>query len=237
MKVNFNTNSNMCTLQVNNSTLFLHKNNGRYTNLNTDFIVNPAKPDLEGGGGLDKVIHQEGGSDILKACKKIKKVRGSMRCPTGEAKITKSGNLKQVAVVHTVGPKLKKQKSPPTKQQKNELKAAYSHTLKAADVYAKYVQNPGAKHDKWLDKIKADKNKTAALQNRLNNGKSASITLCCISTGSYSYPADKASKVAIKTIVDFIKQNPTSSLKEFHISCCRGQKDIPHLERAMKSVK
>lgn len=72
------------------------------TTLTVDVIVNAANSSLLGGGGVDGAIHRKGGAVILEECKAIIARQGS--CKTGEAVLTRGGNLPAQYVIHTVGP-------------------------------------------------------------------------------------------------------------------------------------
>lgn len=120
----------------------------------SDFLVNPAKPSLLGGGGLDKVVHAAAGRALKDDCKKIPKERGKDRCPTGEARITKGEKLPQAYVIHTVGPKVKKSV---TSKEKQQLWDAYHNSLTLADQCCSYVKDHKAKHAKFFEKIHSSK--------------------------------------------------------------------------------
>jgi O-acetyl-ADP-ribose deacetylase (regulator of RNase III) len=77
---------------------------GDITLEDVDAIVNAANSTLLGGGGVDGVIHDAGGKQILEECKEIRRTQYPNGLPTGEAVITSGGNLTAQFVIHTVGP-------------------------------------------------------------------------------------------------------------------------------------
>lgn len=142
---------------------------GDITKQATDAIVNAANPSLMGGGGVDGAIHRAGGPAILADCKKVVARQG--RLPTGQAAITKAGNLKARYVIHTVGPIWHGGSG----NEADLLRSAYYECLRLATA------------------------------NRV-----ASISFPSISTGAYAYPVNEAAKIAVSTVVSFLKQQSTS---------------------------
>ncbi len=74
------------------------------TTLAVDAIVNAANPTLLGGGGVDGAIHHAAGPQLLVACRAIPEVAPGVRCPTGEARLTRGYALPARWVIHCVGP-------------------------------------------------------------------------------------------------------------------------------------
>ena len=74
------------------------------TSLRVDAIVNAANESLLGGGGVDGAIHRAAGPGLLAECRSIPEVAPGVRCPTGEARITRGHQLSAQWVIHVVGP-------------------------------------------------------------------------------------------------------------------------------------
>jgi len=75
---------------------------GDITEEKTDAIVNAANRHLSHGGGVAGAIVRKGGDIIQIESNKIIEKRGPLK--TGEAVITRAGNLPCKYVIHTVGP-------------------------------------------------------------------------------------------------------------------------------------
>lgn len=64
-----------------------------------DALVNPANTSLQGGGGVDGIVHYLGGRDLTLECEKI----GG--CMPGQSVVTFGHGLPANYVIHTVGPR------------------------------------------------------------------------------------------------------------------------------------
>lgn len=73
-----------------------------------DSIVNAAKPQLTGGGGIDGYVHAAAGAELKEACMELPVLEDeNIRCPVGQAKHTPAfGLLLKFTknVIHTAGP-------------------------------------------------------------------------------------------------------------------------------------
>ena len=98
---------------------------GDITKLDVEAIVNAANKSLLGGGGVDGAIHRAVGPRLLEECREL----GG--CKVGEAKITGGYDLKAEFVIHTVGPRYKKDDASCAKR----LTACYTNSLELAKQY------------------------------------------------------------------------------------------------------
>ena len=98
---------------------------GNLETLPVPAIVNAAKRDLQGGGGLDASVHNGAGPQLALACRKY------APCDVGEAVITGGFELPARAVIHSVGPNIPQGKKPTTFQA-SQLQACYINSLNTA---------------------------------------------------------------------------------------------------------
>ncbi len=107
---------------------------GDITTQNVDAIVNAANVYLKAGNGVCGAIFKAAGKEKLqKACNRHPGTMG-IRCPVGEARITKSGDLKKQGIkyiIHAVGPDGRAIIDP--EEQYHLLKSAYTASLSLAE--------------------------------------------------------------------------------------------------------
>ena len=77
---------------------------GGVTDCTTGAIVNAANQGCLGGGGVDGEINRRGGPALWDARKALPEIYEGVRCRTGDAKMTVSGDLPCDYVIHAVGP-------------------------------------------------------------------------------------------------------------------------------------
>jgi len=84
---------------------------GDITKESADIIVNAANSSILGGGGVDGAIHRVAGEALLKECQKLRESQHKaglyVGCKTGDAVITRAGNLKAKHIIHAVGPDMR----------------------------------------------------------------------------------------------------------------------------------
>lgn len=103
---------------------------GDITKSQAQIIVNAANEQLAGGAGVCGAIFTVAGWDKLTQACNAFLAQGTVRCPTGEAKITDSFDLKRNGIeyiIHAVGPDCRIITDP--KQQDILLKKAYQNSL------------------------------------------------------------------------------------------------------------
>ncbi len=106
---------------------------GDITQQQVEVIVNAANAELKGGAGVCGAIFAAAGRDQLQKACDLYPAKNGVRCPTGQAKITQSFNLKKNGVrhiIHAVGPDCRIIKDPV--QRKKLLTDAYENSLQLA---------------------------------------------------------------------------------------------------------
>jgi O-acetyl-ADP-ribose deacetylase (regulator of RNase III) len=115
-------------------------------------------------------------------------------CKTGNAKITKGYNLPAEYVIHTVGPVW-------PSDARGYGGQASARQKKAAELLARCYR----------------RSLELAVENDVK-----SIAFPCISTGVYRYPKDQACRIALDTVIDFLKRHTEI---ERVIFCCFSEAD------------
>ncbi|KAK3284308.1 hypothetical protein CYMTET_8035 [Cymbomonas tetramitiformis] len=123
--------------RVANTTVFISQ--GSVLDFEGDAIVNAANTGCLGGGGLDGAISQAGGPELLAARQALPELDRGVRCPTGEARITVGGRLRNKWCIHAVGPNFIYHRSregdarDEFAKEDGQLKNAYRHVLQLAN--------------------------------------------------------------------------------------------------------
>lgn len=135
---------------------------GDIFDLDVECIVNPANNSLLGGGGLDGLIHQNDGEELLDDTVKL---AGTY---TSGAKITRAHKLKNAYIIHVVGPMDSNKKKYPL------LEKTYFNLLSLADEYKiKTIAIPAISCGAFAMDIKeASKIAISAIKSYLQNNDS-----------------------------------------------------------------
>ena len=99
---------------------------GDITRVEADAIVNAANSGLAGGGGVDGAIHRAAGPSVMQELDGIRAKTGG--CSTGDAVVTKAGQLKARYIFHAVGPRYRGG----AKGEADELASCYRKCLQLA---------------------------------------------------------------------------------------------------------
>ena len=172
---------------------------GNLITQDVDAIVNPANETLLGGGGVDGLIHDAAGPELLKECRKL----GG--CETGNAKITKGYNLTAENVIHAVGPVY-----------------PYHPDDKWGKLHRSYMEGDENRKREILkmyeDECAEAKRLLASTYKSVlrvaRSSKLKSIAIPAISTGIFSYPKAEAAQVVHDTFYEDIQQNGQGTLEE-----------------------
>lgn len=149
---------------------------GDIFDLDVECIVNPANNSLLGGGGLDGLIHQNYGEELLDDTVKL---AGTY---TSGAKITKAHKLKNDYIIHVVGP------MDSNKKKNKLLEKTYLNLLSLADEYEiKSIAIPAISCGAFAMDIKdASKIAISAIKSYLQNHNS-NIKKIYISLNNYKF--------------------------------------------------
>ena len=90
-------------------------------------ILNAANTGGIGGGGIDGMISKAGGDKLLQERLKLPILKGGLRIPVGDSRVTRAGALPNKYVIHAVGPDFS------VGQPLKSLKSAYISALKNAE--------------------------------------------------------------------------------------------------------
>ena len=104
---------------------------GNLLEQDVEAIVNAANSFLEGGGGIDGLIHNAAGPELVEACRQVKKAHHISHLEVGGAILTPAFNISHIkAIIHTVGPNCSVLSQ--EKQKASLLKKAYQSSLEVA---------------------------------------------------------------------------------------------------------
>lgn len=152
---------------------------GDITTLKIDAIVNAANEQMLGcfipfHRCIDNAIHAAAGPKLREDCFIIMQTQGSLE-PTGFAKITRGYNLPSSYVLHTVGPVYK--------GSKQEYFAGIVSDKQQSQLASCYRE---------------------CLNVALEVRTIRTLAFCCISTGIFGFPKEKAAKIALSTVDEWV---------------------------------
>ena len=211
------------------------------TTLDVDAIVNAANTSLLGGGGVDGAIHRAAGPELLSECEAL----GG--CVTGSAKITRGYRLPARHVIHAVGPvwnggqRGEDDLLAGCYRTALELAAgsrlgsiafpsistgAYRYPLDEAAAVAACTVIEFLATEAALQKVvfcTFDASATAAMRTALKlaaEHRLRSVAFPAISTGIYGFPADRAARIAVGTVVKVLSAADAPADLQQVVFCC-----------------
>ncbi|KAF4547920.1 Hypothetical protein D9617_34g041000 [Elsinoe fawcettii] len=167
------------------------------TKLRLTAIVNAANSSLLGGGGVDGAIHRAAGPDLYDECDTLN------GCETGDAKVTKGYELPAKYVIHAVGPIYGVERRKREGREEELLVGCYKKSLDLA-------KGLGEKLDK-SEKGQAEEDWETVSR---EEGEGVSVGFSGLSTGIYGYPKEQAAKVAVATVVQWLKEEREAAVKD-----------------------
>lgn len=233
-------NNNYISYKINNTEIRLIKAN--ILDLPADAIVNPANEACLGGGGLDGQITAAGGEDLREARENIPQVRLGVRCPVGESRITRAGDLKYLDpntgdkvnfkyVFHTVGP-VCKHKRIISQTEEKKLISAYINTIVRAIQFNKDPKNTAYIEFPYVDTIDLEP-----------NYKIKSLSIPPISTGIFKCDTDNSAEKVSKALVNYLNNKNTKDLKVINLvffdpgSPSKADRDFDNYKKALDRFK
>ena len=167
-------------------------------NLPLGALVNAANQECLGGGGIDGAISKAGGPALYHAREALPVV-DDIRCPTGQARLTISGAIKNTPfVIHAVGPRCASKESL-SPQEKHLLVDAYINSLELINDWNK---GDSANHPEF----------NAITRNNLID----SVAFPAISAGIFNCNVTLAAAPVAQAVVEWLNSHPTSGLKRVY---------------------
>ncbi|KAJ1568693.1 hypothetical protein HK405_015048 [Cladochytrium tenue] len=156
---------------------------GDITTLRATAIVNAANTNLLGCFDprhrcVDNVIHSRAGPRLRAACADLH----GLPLRPGDARVTPGFGLPCELVVHTVGPEIKRGRTP-TVEEEGQLRSCYWNSL-----------------DLVLSTLAAERRSTLT-----------SVAFPCISTGLFGFPARRAVEIACEAVFGWLEAHPEAS--------------------------